>query len=133
MVTAAEDWGRGNARAALGLYRREMAPYDAEGKNPTTNAGDHVNASEENGANLLALSGDDAAGYTAAVTIVLPITSNGAATNPGGPPASALPERSRMRSNREDVPQHGAHRRTWQVERARGAARGGLVGARLRP
>ena len=52
-----------------------------EGKNPTTNAGDRVYAQQENGANLLALSGDDRAGYTAAVTIVLPITGNG----PGGP------------------------------------------------
>jgi protocatechuate 3,4-dioxygenase beta subunit len=50
-----------------------VAPYNAEGKNPTTNAGDHVYSGETKGANLLALSGDDTNGYTAAVTIVLPI------------------------------------------------------------
>lgn len=66
-----------------------VAPYNAEGVNPTTNAGDRVYAQQENGANLLALSGDDTTGYTAAVTIVLPITSNGAGGGEppeGGPP-----------------------------------------------
>ncbi len=67
-----------------------VAPYDAEGTNPTTNASDDVYAQEETGANLLSLAGDDATGYTAAVTIVLPITSNGASSaapdgGPGGP------------------------------------------------
>jgi protocatechuate 3,4-dioxygenase beta subunit len=65
-----------------------VAPYNNEGKNPTTNASDHVYSGEENGANVLALSGDDTSGYSAAVTIVLPITSNGTTTGmTGGPPA----------------------------------------------
>jgi protocatechuate 3,4-dioxygenase beta subunit len=52
-----------------------VAPYSAEGTNPTTNAGDHVYSGETNGANFLALSGDPTSGYTAAITIGLPITS----------------------------------------------------------
>jgi protocatechuate 3,4-dioxygenase beta subunit len=72
-----------------------VAPYNAEGQNPTTNAGDRVYSQQENGANLLALSGDDTSGYTAAVTIVLPITSNGASANTGdggfgGPPDGGM-------------------------------------------
>jgi protocatechuate 3,4-dioxygenase beta subunit len=51
-----------------------VAPYSSEGKNPTTNATDHVYSGEENGANTLALSGDMTSGYTAAATIFLPIT-----------------------------------------------------------
>ncbi len=50
-----------------------VAPYNAEGKNPTTNASDHVYAQEENGANVLALAGDDTTGYSGAITLVLPI------------------------------------------------------------
>ncbi len=73
-----------------------VAPYDAEGTNPTTNAADHVYTAEQNGANLLVLSGDDTKGYTAAATIVLPITSNGASpVGPdggfGGPPPDGGP------------------------------------------
>jgi protocatechuate 3,4-dioxygenase beta subunit len=64
-----------------------VAPYNAEGTNPTTNAGDHVYAGETKGANVLALSGDNTNGYTAAVTVVLPITSSGSgASADGGPP-----------------------------------------------
>jgi protocatechuate 3,4-dioxygenase beta subunit len=44
-----------------------------EGQNPTTNVGDHVYSGEENGANVLAVSGDTTSGYAAAVTIFLPI------------------------------------------------------------
>jgi protocatechuate 3,4-dioxygenase beta subunit len=71
------------AQSLVDRLQTAVAPYDAEGTNPTTNASDHVYAAEQNGANLLALTGDDTNGYTAAVTIVLPITSNGA--SPGGP------------------------------------------------
>jgi hypothetical protein len=65
-----------------------VAPYSAQGKNPTTNASDHVYSAETDGANLLTLSGDDASGYTASVTIHLPITSSGTTTStgPGGGP-----------------------------------------------
>jgi hypothetical protein len=66
-----------------------VAPYSAEGKNPTTNASDRVYSQEEDGANLLALTGDAATGYTASVTIFLPITASydagaGAGGTPGG-------------------------------------------------
>jgi protocatechuate 3,4-dioxygenase beta subunit len=52
-----------------------VTPYSAEGKNPTTNAGDHVYSGETDGANLLSLTGDSTSGYAAAVTIGLPIAS----------------------------------------------------------
>ncbi len=64
-----------------------VAPYSAEGTNPTTNAGDRVYAEQTKGANVLALSGDNTTGYTAAVTVVLPITSSATGTSTdGGPP-----------------------------------------------
>src|SRR5262249_39987842 len=40
-----------------------VAPYSAQGKNSTTNVGDHVYTSEMSGANLLSLSGDETTGY----------------------------------------------------------------------
>jgi hypothetical protein len=61
-----------------------VGPYSSEGKNPTTNAGDHVYAEEEDGANLLTLTGDDTTGYAASVTIFLPITATYDAAAPGG-------------------------------------------------
>jgi protocatechuate 3,4-dioxygenase beta subunit len=65
-----------------------VSPYSAEGKNPTTNAGDHVYSDETKGANQLALVGSNASGYTAAITIYLPITgdSSGGGSGPGGMP-----------------------------------------------
>jgi protocatechuate 3,4-dioxygenase beta subunit len=69
-----------------------VAPYNAEGTNPTTNAGDRVYSQEESGANQLVLTGDDTNGYTASVTLSLPITESydaGAAAGGGaggGPP-----------------------------------------------
>jgi protocatechuate 3,4-dioxygenase beta subunit len=60
-----------------------VIPYSAEGQNPTTNASDHVYDGETDGANLLTLSGDDSTGYTAAVTLHLPITSEGTSTPSG--------------------------------------------------
>jgi protocatechuate 3,4-dioxygenase beta subunit len=73
-----------------------VAPYSAEGKNPTTNAGDRVYSQQEDGANLLKLAGDDTHGYTASVTIYLPITTTsdaagGGGPGPGGPPGDAGP------------------------------------------
>jgi protocatechuate 3,4-dioxygenase beta subunit len=69
-----------------------VAPYSTGGKNPTTNAGDHVYAQEEDGANLLSLSGDDTNGYTASLTIRLPITADYDAAAPGGgPPGDGAP------------------------------------------
>jgi protocatechuate 3,4-dioxygenase beta subunit len=62
----------------------QVAPYNAEGKNPTTNASDHVYSQEESGANQLVLSGDATGGYVATVTLFLPITSNGAGPDADG-------------------------------------------------
>ncbi|HEY2743610.1 MAG TPA: hypothetical protein VGL86_03265 [Polyangia bacterium] len=68
-----------------------VAPYDAEGKNPTTNASDRVYADQVRGANQLTLSGDNVGGYSAAITIYLPITGEAVdggmgPGGPGGPP-----------------------------------------------
>jgi hypothetical protein len=72
-----------------------VAPYESEGKNPTTNAGDRVYSQEENGANLLALTGDNTNGYTAFVTIFLPITTTDDASTgdsgEGGPSMGSPP------------------------------------------
>jgi protocatechuate 3,4-dioxygenase beta subunit len=61
-----------------------VAPYSAEGKNPTTNAGDRVYSQQEDGANVLTLTGDNTTGYRASVTIFLPITATYDAATPGG-------------------------------------------------
>jgi hypothetical protein len=61
-----------------------VAPYSAEGKNPTTNATDRVFSEQTSGANVLSLSGDDTNGYAAVLTIVLPITSTGTGSQDGG-------------------------------------------------
>jgi len=61
-----------------------VAPYSAEGENPTTNASDRVYSQQEDGANLLTLTGDNTNGYTASVTIFLPITAAYDAATPGG-------------------------------------------------
>lgn len=70
-----------------------VAPYSTEGKNPTTNAGDRVYSQQEDGANQLALTGDDTNGYTASITIYLPITATYDASAPGGggPPGEGGP------------------------------------------
>ncbi|HTQ42585.1 MAG TPA: hypothetical protein VMI75_07480 [Polyangiaceae bacterium] len=68
-----------------------VSPYTSKGKNPTTNAGDHVFAQEEDGANVLALTGDDTSGYSASLTIRLPITSMYDASGPGGGPGGGGP------------------------------------------
>jgi protocatechuate 3,4-dioxygenase beta subunit len=61
-----------------------VAPYSTQGKNPTTNASDQVYSAQESGANTLVLTGDDTNGYTASITIVLPITATYDASAPGG-------------------------------------------------
>jgi protocatechuate 3,4-dioxygenase beta subunit len=53
-----------------------ISPYIAEGTNPTTNATDQVYTGEVDGANLLALSGDNTSGYTATIKVNLPITAS---------------------------------------------------------
>jgi protocatechuate 3,4-dioxygenase beta subunit len=63
-----------------------VAPYSAEGKNPTTNAADRVYSQQEDGANVLALAGTTSSGYTASVTIYLPVTATYDAAAPGGGP-----------------------------------------------
>ncbi|HEY2733631.1 MAG TPA: hypothetical protein VGI70_06580 [Polyangiales bacterium] len=69
-------------------------PYNKQGKNSTTNAGDHVYSGETNGANLLALDGNDSDGYTTSITIYLPITNEATSTNSGmgmGPMGMGMP------------------------------------------
>ncbi|HEY4356502.1 MAG TPA: Ig-like domain repeat protein [Acidobacteriaceae bacterium] len=51
-----------------------VAPYSSEGKNPTTNAGDRVYASQEQGTTLLSLAGSTAAGYAATFNAYMPIS-----------------------------------------------------------
>jgi protocatechuate 3,4-dioxygenase beta subunit len=69
-----------------------VTPYSAEGTNPTTNASDRVYSQQEDGANLLVLSGDATTGYTASVTIFLPITTSyDASTSAGGAPGGGGP------------------------------------------
>jgi protocatechuate 3,4-dioxygenase beta subunit len=63
-----------------------VAPYNAEGKNTTTNASDHVYSGETNGANQLTLSGDDSTGYVAQATIYIPIAAATSTGMTGGPP-----------------------------------------------
>jgi protocatechuate 3,4-dioxygenase beta subunit len=53
-----------------------VAPYSAEGVNPTTNAADRVFSSQTDGANVLTLRGDATNGYVAAVTLGLPIVAS---------------------------------------------------------
>jgi protocatechuate 3,4-dioxygenase beta subunit len=50
-----------------------VAPYSTEGKNPTTNASDHVFSSEQKGTGLLTLTGSTAAGYSATFNAFMPI------------------------------------------------------------
>jgi protocatechuate 3,4-dioxygenase beta subunit len=51
-----------------------VSPYSGEGKNPTTNAGDHVYNGETDGQILLSPTGDTSSGYTATCSVYLPIT-----------------------------------------------------------
>lgn len=52
-----------------------ISPYSSHGSNPTTNAGDHVYASETQGQNVLSLTGDTTSGFTSTIKINLPISS----------------------------------------------------------
>ncbi|HTT04727.1 MAG TPA: hypothetical protein VMF64_05510 [Steroidobacteraceae bacterium] len=51
-----------------------VVPYSAEGSNPTTNATDRVYSQQVDGETLLTLSGSTAGGYSANITVGLPIT-----------------------------------------------------------
>jgi protocatechuate 3,4-dioxygenase beta subunit len=53
-----------------------VSPYSSEGKNPTTNASDHVYPGEENGTTLLTLAGSTSEGYVGSFNIYLPIASS---------------------------------------------------------
>jgi protocatechuate 3,4-dioxygenase beta subunit len=72
------------------LYTK-VAPYSAQGINSTTNAGDRVYSQQEDGASVLELTGDDSTGYTASVTIALPITAFYDASAGGGGPGGIGP------------------------------------------
>jgi protocatechuate 3,4-dioxygenase beta subunit len=75
-----------------------VAPYDTEGTNPTTNAGDRVYAQQTLGEMQMTLTGDNTSGYAASVTIRLPITTetDGGTTmgipdgGMGGPPDGGM-------------------------------------------
>ncbi len=69
-----------------------VAPYNAEGKNPTTNAGDRVYADQTLGKTQMTLTGDNTSGYAASVTIHLPITTegDGGTGMMGGPPDGGM-------------------------------------------
>jgi len=79
-------------QAFIDTLATTVTPYDAEGTNPTTNAGDRVYASQTQGENQMILTGNDTSGYSASVTIRLPITSDtdggtvGGMGGDGGPP-----------------------------------------------
>lgn len=50
-----------------------VAPYSSEGKNSTTNAGDRVYTTQEQGTTLMSAAGSNTAGYAATAKIYLPI------------------------------------------------------------
>ena len=50
-----------------------VAPYSSEGTNPTTNASDRVNTTEEDGTTVLTLTGSSSTGYTATFNAYMPI------------------------------------------------------------
>ncbi len=58
----------------INTVNTSISPYSSHGSNPTTNAGDHVYASETQGQNVLTLAGDTTSGYTSTVKINLPIS-----------------------------------------------------------
>ena len=60
-------------QATIDAISMTVAPYSTRGKNPTTNASDHVYGSETKGANVLALTGNTRAGYAGTLSIGLPI------------------------------------------------------------
>ena len=60
-------------QATIDAISATVAPYSAKGANPTTNATDHVFARETKGQTELALAGSAATGFSAAVSIGLPI------------------------------------------------------------
>jgi protocatechuate 3,4-dioxygenase beta subunit len=70
-----------------------VAPYSSKGVNPTTNASDRVYSMQEDGANLLTLTGNETNGYAASVTLFLPITATYDAASPmgGGGPGEGGP------------------------------------------
>jgi protocatechuate 3,4-dioxygenase beta subunit len=51
-----------------------VAPYSARGTNPTTNANDRVYSQQEHSTNLLTLAGSASSGYSASVTLYVPVT-----------------------------------------------------------
>jgi protocatechuate 3,4-dioxygenase beta subunit len=82
-------------QALIDSLDTSVAPYSAEGKNPTTNAGDHVYAVQTSGTMQMTLAGDTTNGFVASATIRLPITTEydgGAGGGPGGPPDGGPPD-----------------------------------------
>jgi protocatechuate 3,4-dioxygenase beta subunit len=61
-------------QSVVDYLAQNVAPYSAEGVNPTTNASDRVYSNEVDGQTLLTLSGSYASGFSATYTVGLPIT-----------------------------------------------------------
>jgi protocatechuate 3,4-dioxygenase beta subunit len=62
------------AQTLVNTIDTTIAPYSSQGANPTTNASDRVYEEQTEGLMELVLTGNTTAGYTATVTIGLPIT-----------------------------------------------------------
>jgi protocatechuate 3,4-dioxygenase beta subunit len=71
-------------QAMIDTISTTIAPYDAEGVNPTTNAGDRVYAQQTDSMNELALIGTPATGFTATFAIYLPIDDSADSGSGGG-------------------------------------------------
>jgi protocatechuate 3,4-dioxygenase beta subunit len=85
------------AQTLIDTIDTTVAPYEAEGTNPTTNAGDRVYAQETGGTMQMTLVGDNTNGYTASAVVRLPITQDydagagmGAGGGMGGPPDGGM-------------------------------------------
>ncbi len=63
------------AQALVNTINTTVAPYRSHGTNPTTNESDRVYAGQTEGLTEVALTGGTTSGYTATLTISLPITS----------------------------------------------------------
>jgi len=66
------------------MLAKTVAPYNAEGVNPTTNASDRVYSAQTQGMNELTMIGSVDAGFSATFAIYLPINSGGSSGG-GGP------------------------------------------------
>ena len=80
-------------QSVVDYLAQNVAPYSAQGVNPTTNASDRVYSDEVDGQTLLTLSGSYASGFSATYTIGLPITTLPSNTSSIRTPRSAVRRR----------------------------------------